>query len=107
MFEASVDGFGGAVAGVGVVEVGQDVPGSAFECPAQRDELGQPPRYTRRGQRVDFGFHQGLTHVRVGRAVGINDVLVDAPSDLEGDVLVAGKQVEYLGSSELSVVGGI
>ena len=27
----SVDGFGGAVAGVGVVDVGQDVPGSAFE----------------------------------------------------------------------------
>ena len=26
VFEASVDGFGGAVAGVGVVEVGQDVP---------------------------------------------------------------------------------
>ena len=40
MFEAAVDGFGGAIAGVGVVEVGQDVPGSACECPAQRDELG-------------------------------------------------------------------
>ena len=50
MFEAAVDGFGGAVAGVGVVEVGQDVPGSAFECPAQRDELGQTPRYARGGQ---------------------------------------------------------
>ena len=96
MFEASVDGFGGAVAGVGVVEVGQDVPGSAFERSAQRDELGQPPRYTRGGQGVDFGFHQGLTHVRVGRAVGVDDVLVGAPGDLEGDVLVAGKQVEYL-----------
>ena len=70
MFEASVDGFGRAIAGVGVVEVGQDVPGSAFECPAQRDELGQTPRYTRGGQGVDFGFHQGLTHVCVGRAVG-------------------------------------
>ena len=31
VFEASVDGFGGAACGVGVVEVGQDVPGSAFE----------------------------------------------------------------------------
>ena len=31
MFEAAVDGFGGAIGGVGVVEVGQDVPGSAFE----------------------------------------------------------------------------
>ena len=40
MFEAAVDGFGRTVSGVGVVEVGQDVPGSAFECPAQRDELG-------------------------------------------------------------------
>ena len=93
MFEAAVDGFGRAVAGVGVVEVGQDVPGSAFECPAQRDELGQAPRYTRGGQGVDFGFHQGLTHVRVGRAVGIDDVLVGAPSDLECDVAIAGEQV--------------
>ena len=96
MFEAAVDRFGRTIGGVGVVEVGQDVPGSAFECPAQRGELGQTPRYTRGGQGVDFGFHQGLTHVRVGRAVGINDVLVGAPGDLEGDVLVAGKQVEYL-----------
>ena len=70
MFEASVDGFGRAIGGVGVVEVSQDVPGSAFECPAQRDELGQAPRYARGGQRVDFGLHQGLAHARVGRAVG-------------------------------------
>ena len=45
MFEAPVDRFGRTVAGVGVIEVGQDVCGSAFECPAQRDELGQAPRY--------------------------------------------------------------
>lgn len=94
MFEAAVDGFGRTVAGVGVVEVGQDVPGSAFECPAQRDELGQTPRYTCGGQRVDFGFHQGLTHVRVGCAVGVDNVLVAAPGDLERDVLLTGKQVE-------------
>ena len=94
MFETSVDGFGRTVAGVGMIEVGQDVPGSAFECPAQRDDLGQTPRYTRGGQGVDFGFHQGLTHVRVGRAVGVDDVLVGAPSDLERDVLLTGKQVE-------------
>ena len=96
VFEASVDGFGGAVAGVGVVEVGQDVCGSACECPAQCDELGQTSRYARRGQRIDFGLHQGLTADFVGIAVGVDDVLVDAPGDLEGDVLVAGKQVEYL-----------
>ena len=94
MFEASVDGFGRAVAGVWVVEVGQDVCGSAFECPAQRNELGQAPGHARGGQRVDLGLHQGLTRGPVGRAVGINDVLVGAPSDLEGDVAIAGEQVE-------------
>ena len=94
MFKAPVDSFGRAIAGVGMIEVGQDVPGSAFECPAQRNELSQTPRYTRAGQGVDFGFHQGLTHACVGRAVGIDNVLVDAPSDLERDVLLTGKQVE-------------
>ena len=93
MFEAAVDGFGRAIGGVGVVEVGQDVPGSAFECPAQGGELGQAPRYARGGQGVDFGFHQGLTADFVGITVGINDVLVDAPGDLEGDVAIAGEQV--------------
>ena len=71
MFEAAVDGFGGAACGVGVVEVGQDVCGSAFECSSQCDELGQAPRYARGGQRVDFGSHQGLTGARVGSAVGV------------------------------------
>ena len=93
MFEASVDCFGRTACGVGMIEVGQDVPGSAFECPAQRDELGQTPRYARRGQRVDFGFHHGLARARIGRTVGINDVLIDAPRGLKGDVLLAGKQV--------------
>ena len=49
MFEAPVDGFGRTIGGVGVVEVGQDVPGSAFECPAQRNEFGQAPRHARGG----------------------------------------------------------
>ena len=96
MFEASVDRFGRTACGVGVVEVGQDVPVSAFECPAQRDELGQVPRYARGGQGVDFGFHQGLTVDFVGITVGGDDVLVDAPSDLEGDVAIAGEQDEDL-----------
>ena len=94
MFEAAVDGFGGTACGVGVFEVGQDVPGSAFECPAQRDEFGQGPRYARGGQGVDCGFHQSLARARIGRAVGINDVLIGAPRGLKGDVLLAGKQVE-------------
>ena len=57
MFEAAVDGFGGAVAGVGVVEVGQDVPGSAFECPAQRDELGEGGGHACGGEARDFLVH--------------------------------------------------
>ena len=77
-----------------MIEVGQDVPSSAFECPAQRNELSQTPRYTRAGQRVNFGLHHGLTADFVGIAVGINDVLVGTPSDLECDVLLTGKQVE-------------
>ena len=68
-----------------MVEGGQDVPGSAFERPAQCNELGQAPRYERGGQCINFGCHQGLFRGRVGRTVGINDVLVGAPSDLECD----------------------
>ena len=41
MFEAAVDHFGRTVAGVGIIGVSQDVPGSAFERSAQRDELAQ------------------------------------------------------------------
>ena len=77
-----------------MIEVGQDVPGSAFECPAQRNELSQTPRYTRAGQCINFGLHHGLTADFVGRTVGINDVLVGAPGDLECDVAIAGEQVE-------------
>lgn len=79
-----------------MIEIGQDVPSSAFECTAQRNELSQTPRYTRAGQCINFGFHQGLTADFVGIAVGINDVLVDAPGDFECDVAIAGEQVEYL-----------
>ena len=96
MFKAAVDRFGRAIGGVGMIEVGQDVPGSAFECPAQRHELAQTPQCARAGQCVDSGFHQGLTHACVGRAVGVDNVLVGAPSDLKGDVAIAGEQVEDL-----------
>ena len=76
-----------------MIEVGQDVPGSAFEYPAQCDDLGQAPRHARGGQRVDFGFHHGFAGAYVGIAVDINDVLIGAPRGLKGDVLLAGKQV--------------
>ena len=94
MFEAAVDRFGRTVAGVGVVEVGQDVPDSVFERSSQCGECGQAPRYARGGQCVDFGFRHGLTCTRVGCAVGVDDVLVGAPDDFECDVAIAGEQVE-------------
>ena len=70
MFEAAVDDFGRAVAGVGVVEVGQSVPGSAFECPAQCDDLREGARHVRVAKTGYFGLHQGLTADFVGITVG-------------------------------------
>lgn len=49
MFEEAVDCFGGAIGGVGAVEVRHDVPGSAREHTAQRNEHGQAPQYPRGG----------------------------------------------------------
>ena len=54
---------------MGVVEVGEDVSGSAFERSAQRDEFGQAPGYARGGQGVDVGLHQGLTADFAGIAI--------------------------------------
>ena len=61
MFETSVDRFGGAVAGVGMIEVGQDVPGSAFERSSQCDDLREGARDTRVAKTVYFGS----SHLRV------------------------------------------
>ena len=96
MFEASVDGFGGAACGVGMIEVGQDVPGSAFERSSQCDDLREGARDARVPKTGYFGLHQGLTADCIGIAVGIDNVLVGAPSDFEGDVVIAGEQVEDL-----------
>ncbi len=69
--------------------------GSAFECPAQCDDLREGARDARVAETGYFGLHQGLARNRVGRTVGVDDVLVDAPGDLECDVAIAGEQVEY------------
>ena len=42
MLQASVDGFGGAVGGAGVVEVGQDVLAAAGQGPGQCLDLLKP-----------------------------------------------------------------
>ena len=93
MFEAAVDGFGGANAAVGMIEVGQDVPGSAFERSSQCDDLREGARDARVAKAGYFGLHQGLTADFVGIEVGVDAVLVDAPGDFEGDVAIAGEQV--------------
>ena len=61
MLEASVDGFRGSLAGVGVVEVGEDFPGSAFECSSQCDDLPAGARDARVAETVYFGLYLGLT----------------------------------------------
>ena len=70
MFETAVDRLGGAIAGVGVVEVGRDVPGSAFEYSSQCDDLREGARDTRVAKMVYFGLHQGLTADFVGITIG-------------------------------------
>ena len=79
---------------MGVVEVGQDIPGSPFERSSQCDDLREGARDSRVAETGYFGLHQGLAYARVGRAVGIDDVLVAAPGDFECDVAIAGEQVE-------------
>lgn len=69
--------------------------GSAFECSAQRDDLREGARDARVAKTGYFGLYQGLARTRVGRAVGVDDVLADAPGDLECNVAIAGEQVEY------------
>lgn len=41
-------------------------------------------------------MHEGLADVPVGLAVGVDDVLVDAPSDIDCDALITGKQIKNL-----------
>lgn len=41
MFEAAVDGLGGAVAGAGAVEVGEHVGGEAGQGAAEASQVGQ------------------------------------------------------------------
>ena len=55
---------------MGMIEVGQDIPGSAFECPAQRNELREGARDARVAETGYFCLHQGLTADFVGIAVG-------------------------------------
>ena len=65
-----------------------------FEYPAQCDDFRKGARDARVAKTGYFGLHQGVARNRVGRAVGVDDVLVDTPGDLACDVAIAGEQVE-------------
>lgn len=41
-------------------------------------------------------MHESLAGAPVGLAVGVDDVLVDAPSDFDCDVLITGEQIKNL-----------
>lgn len=57
VFKASVDGFGGSIAGAGAVEVGKDVSGSLFEGAAEFGDLDQGDGHAD-GEGVDELDHQ-------------------------------------------------
>jgi len=92
VLEAAVDRLGGAVAGAGAVEVGQDVGGAGVQGPPEGVQLAQRSGDTV-AQRRDELRHQRSASGAVGFAVGGDHALVDAPGRLDLDVLVAGEQV--------------
>ena len=92
MLQASVDGFGGSVGGVGALEVGQDVLAAAGQGGGQCCDLLQPGR-DGLGQGGDGSVHQEPAQAAVGGAVGLDQALVDAPGGLERGVVVVGEQV--------------
>lgn len=55
VFETSIDRFGGAVAGAGVVEVGQHVEGPSFQGSTEGDQLGELRGHSV-GEVVDHGL---------------------------------------------------
>ena len=91
MLKSTVERFGGAVGRAGPIEVGEQVSGSALECAAERDELGQRG-WDAGAERIDDGAHQGPPAAPVFVAVGGDDALVDAPGRFDLGMVVGGEQ---------------
>lgn len=91
VLEAAVDRLGGAVAGSGPVEVGENVSGAAGECAAEGDQLGQCRRDTG-CEFADDGGEGGFGGGAVGVAVGGDDALIEQPGGLHLDVSVVGER---------------
>lgn len=90
VLEAAIDSLCWAVAGAGPVEVGQHVPGPAFQSAAERDDLGQRG-WNVAGEVLDHGGELLLGGNAIGIAVCLDDPLVDAPGRLHCGVLVCGE----------------
>jgi len=105
VLEAAVDRLGGAVAGAGAVEVGQDVGGAGVQGPPEGVQLAQRGGDTV-AQRLDEVRHQRSASGAVGCTVGGVHALVEAPGRLDLDVFVGGEQVVQslclLGSEQVS-----
>ena len=94
MFKAPVDGFGRTIGGVGMIEVGRISPARRLSVLPSVMSSVRPL-----GTRVEVSvlisaFIRALPQIFFGITIGVDDVLVDAPGDLEGDVPLTGKQVE-------------
>ena len=91
VFQASVDRFGGSVAGAGPVEIGQRVSCSAFQGPSESGDLD----HRLRDADAD-GLDQLLpllaAAASVGLSVGGDHLLVDTPGGLHVGVVVNGEQ---------------
>ena len=91
MLEASVDRFGGSVAGAWPVKVGQNVAGPFLHRAAESSDLDQGGRDCC-AQSVDQLLHPGFAIRSVGVAVGGDHRLVDAPGRFDLHVCVVGEQ---------------
>ena len=87
MLESSVDRLGGAVAGAGPVEVGQDVGGALLQGPPQGADLLQRGGNTGADRGDELG-HERSAGLAVRCAVGGDHLLVDAPGGLDLYVLL-------------------
>ena len=87
----------GAVGGAGAVEVGQNILAAADQGLGQCLDLLEPV-WDGLFQGVDELLHQVLSQARVLGAVGLDEVLVDAPGGLDRSVALIGEQgLETLG----------
>ena len=87
----AVDRFGGAVAGAGVVEVGQDVGRPFLQRPPEGDHLLQCVRDAS-AEGVDECLHRRAPCLAVGLAVGGHGALIDRPGGLDLGMGVDGEQ---------------